>query len=304
MKRKVTQKNSGKNSRKDSRKHSREEWVDRALGGARGQPTWRLASKLGDAWLLMGAMMVVFSLMCVATALYFVAVMAGYPIRRARKLRQREAQRRYQEKLKTQSRERHRIKKYVPTKPCPSVEEVCARWDRSHDSLRDMIDFGLLLFDVEPHVDNSLIMGKDEAGNLVIVGRMPGLKGWLAEHCPHIGYKTAMYYKSLAMKSLKSGKSKMIIGKSRTLHELREALYKDLGIVHYRLGCIRAKRRVCRHDVVGPGQGRNPYQSLIFGTRAWTLETIGEFHLPPSREAQRLSASFRRLADEICANNV
>jgi hypothetical protein len=251
-------------------------------------------------WLVLAFSLALLSAMCAGTALYFAGMMMSYPIRRSRKARQKEAQRRYQEKLRGQSKERHRIKRYIPTKPCPTVEAIIAHWDRSHDSLQEMINFGLLLFDVEPHIDNSLIMGKDEFGNTKIVGRMPGLKGWLAEHCPHIGYKTAMYYKSLAQKSLKSQKSKIFIEKSKTLYELRESLFKDLGIVHYSLGGVRAERRIPEHDVVGPGQGRNQYQSLIFGTRAWTREVFGTVKMDPSREARRLASSFRRLADEIC----
>ena len=81
---------------------------------------------------------------------------------------------------------------------------VAGEWARAHSSAEGRVGFGLLLLKVEEAVDNSIIMGADRFGNHVIVGRMPGLKGWLEEHCPHISYKTAMRYKTLTKKTLKS----------------------------------------------------------------------------------------------------
>ena len=263
-------------------------------------------------------LVVTLPLLGVCAGLALLATMACDAIRLAREHRQKEAKRRYLAKLRAQSYERHRIKKRLPDKPCPGVEAVCAQWDRSHDSLQEMINFGLLLHDVEPYVDNSPIFKKDVHGRLVlapgrdgvmrpvIVGREPGLKGWLAEHCPHIGYKTAMRYKSLAGKSLKSLKGKTLIAKCATLHALQESLYKDLDIVHFRLEKPRIKReRPVRHNLWYPGQGRNPYQSLIFAVRTQTRDALRAFHAsrvpipPPSREAQRLAASFLALANEV-----
>jgi len=84
----------------------------------------------------------------------------------------------------------------------PSGEEMAGQWERAHGSTEGMVRFGMLLLEVEEVADSSPIMGVDAFGNLVIVGRRPGVRGWLKEHCPHIGYKTAMRYKALAKKSL------------------------------------------------------------------------------------------------------
>ena len=57
---------------------------------------------------------------------------------------------------------------------------------------------GALLSEIEPHVDQSLI--RDEAGH--IVGRRPGIRGWLRWNCPELvpHYKAIMAYKALADK--------------------------------------------------------------------------------------------------------
>jgi hypothetical protein len=57
---------------------------------------------------------------------------------------------------------------------------------------------GAMLSDLEPVVDQSYI--RDVAGT--IVGRQPGLRGWIAMHTPDLlpYYKTLMAYKSLADK--------------------------------------------------------------------------------------------------------
>ena len=81
-------------------------------------------------------------------------------------------------------------------------EEAEGLWERAHGSVRGMVQFGMLLLEVEDAVDSSCIMGTDAFGNPFFAGRRPGIKGWLEEHCPHIGYKTAMRYKALAKKML------------------------------------------------------------------------------------------------------
>jgi len=88
-----------------------------------------------------------------------------------------------------------------------TVTQVTGEWARAHGSDEGRVKFGLLLLEAEEAVDNSIIMGEDRFGNHVIVGRRSGLKGWLAEHCPHIGYKTAMRYKALAKRALERGGS-------------------------------------------------------------------------------------------------
>ena len=237
--------------------------------------------------------------------LLFVAEAACSAMRHVRTVKQREAKRRYLEKLKQQSRERHRIKKRIATRPCPTPEEVGAQWDKSHDSLREMINFGLLLLDVEPYVDNSLIFATDDAGRriiaggkAIIIGRNPGLKGWLAEHCPHIGYVTAIRYKSLAEKSQKIKNPAKTIGKSTSAFHLREAIYKELGILHYKLD--RPRRPRCKYgrasSLPRPGQGEHRHQSFIYRLRAQTRDALESL---PDKPAQRFVNALANLANEV-----
>ena len=58
--------------------------------------------------------------------------------------------------------------------------------------LREAVKFGAMLMELETIVGKSH-GGRDTDGD--------GIKGWLAEHCPEINYKTATVYKSLAAKS-------------------------------------------------------------------------------------------------------
>ena len=185
------------------------------------------------------------------------------------------------------------------TRDCniPTAEEVARQWDRTHDSIGEMIRFGLMMLEIEAVTDSSLIMGEDADGTPVIVGRNPGVRGWLTEHCPHIGYKTAMRYKSLARKSLQSRKGKELIAKSETLHALQESLYTDLGIPHCRLEKPRAKRKPALRAMRRPRSGHTPCQSLIFATRVRTHGVRGAFS---AQEARRLGAAFLSLADEVC----
>jgi len=132
----------------------------------------------------------------------------------------------------------------------------------------------------------------------VIVGRNPGVRGWLAEHCPHIGYKTAMRYKSLARKALQSAKGVKIVAKSETAHALQESLYADLGIPHCRLEKPRAKRRRGsrgRSPSMQEG-GRSKCQTLIFATRVRAHDTLDTLSV---QEAGRLGAAFFSLAEDI-----
>jgi len=92
--------------------------------------------------------------------------------------------------------ERRRIRRRWTDAPCPSPADLLAQFARARDSPREMIRFGSLLEDLECYVDNSLRF--DEAGD--IVGREPGIRGWLRENCPELSarYKTVMRYKALA----------------------------------------------------------------------------------------------------------
>ena len=80
----------------------------------------------------------------------------------------------------------------------PKPEQLLAAWEESRTSLAGKLRLGALLSEIEPHVDQSLI--RDEAGH--IVGRRPGILGWLRWNCPELvpHYKAIMAYKALADK--------------------------------------------------------------------------------------------------------
>ena len=80
----------------------------------------------------------------------------------------------------------------------PKPEQLLAAWEESRTSLAGKLRLGALLSEIEPHVDQSLI--RDEAGH--IVGRRPGIRGWLRWNCPELvpHYKAIMAYKALADK--------------------------------------------------------------------------------------------------------
>ena len=80
--------------------------------------------------------------------------------------------------------------------PPPSAEALLAAWERSRNSLAERILLGSLVADLEPAVDASYL--RDAGGT--IVGRAPGIRGWLAENAPELlpHYKALMSYKRLA----------------------------------------------------------------------------------------------------------
>ena len=77
----------------------------------------------------------------------------------------------------------------------PKPEQLLAAWEESRTSLAGKLRLGALLSEIKPHVDQSLI--RDEEGH--IVGRRPGICGWLRWNCPELvpHYKAIMAYKAL-----------------------------------------------------------------------------------------------------------
>ena len=92
------------------------------------------------------------------------------------------------------------IRKRRSLNPVPTAEQVEAQWrvTRENRSPIEKVRLGAMLAALEGTVDNALL--RDDFGN--IIGRNPGLRGWLKEHCPHLAphYKTLMRYKGLADK--------------------------------------------------------------------------------------------------------
>ena len=80
----------------------------------------------------------------------------------------------------------------------PTPERLSEAWTASRNSLEGKLLLGSLLSDIEPVVDRSYIRSEDGT----IVGRRPGIKGWLSWNCPDLlpHYKALMAYKALADK--------------------------------------------------------------------------------------------------------
>ena len=96
------------------------------------------------------------------------------------------------------ARERRRIRRRTTLNAAPTPDELLAQWAKIKGSPEEMIRFGSMLCDLEAYVDNSLI--RNENGE--IVGRNPGIRGWLNTNCQPLAahYKTIMGYKAMAEK--------------------------------------------------------------------------------------------------------
>ena len=105
-----------------------------------------------------------------------------------------------QERLRRQAlaRERRRIRRRTTLNAAPTADELLAQWAKVRKSPEEMLRFGSMLCDLEAYVDNSLV--RNEYGE--IVGRNPGIRGWLNANCQPLAahYKTVMGYKALAEK--------------------------------------------------------------------------------------------------------
>ena len=181
---------------------------------------------------------------------------------------------------RTKAKNHHKVP--LPAPP-GFAEDLQKQWNKVHDSLDEMLKFGRMLVELEDYVDNSFISDNEDN----IVGRMPGMKGFLAEHCPYIGYKTAMRYRTLALKAQEvesKGKTKEIQGKYDTVCELTKRLDKSLGVVHRRLKPHRRPRRCRAPD--------NP----IFSLREQTHSALSK--LDTSQRQQFVSA-LQELVREI-----
>ena len=94
--------------------------------------------------------------------------------------------------------ERRRVRARTTTSPCPTREEVLEAWGHRRDSHEAAVRFGSMIEDLECYIDNSLRRSEDG----VIVGRNPGVKGWLRDNLPELldRYTTVMRYKAAAKK--------------------------------------------------------------------------------------------------------
>ena len=95
-----------------------------------------------------------------------------------------------------------RIQRKTSVNPPPTPAAIRRAWEASRTSLAGKLLAGTLLSDLEPVVDQSYLRAEDGT----IVGRRPGIKGWLQANCPDMlpHYKALMNYKALADKLRKA----------------------------------------------------------------------------------------------------
>ena len=112
-----------------------------------------------------------------------------------RRIRESRRKSRLQQEACRRNLRRNRI---VSVREAPKPAQLLSAWEESRTSLAGKLLLGALLSEIEPHVDQSLI--RDEGGH--VVGRRPGIRGWIRLHCPELEphYKTMMAYKALADK--------------------------------------------------------------------------------------------------------
>ena len=105
-----------------------------------------------------------------------------------------------QERMRRQALacERRRVRRRTTLNAAPTADELLAQWTKVKRNPEEMIRFGSMLCDLEAYVDNSLL--RNENGE--IVGRNPGIRGWLNANCQPLAvhYKTVMGYKAMAEK--------------------------------------------------------------------------------------------------------
>ena len=96
----------------------------------------------------------------------------------------------------TLAEERRRIRMRMTLNRCPTREEILDAWVKVKESNEALLRFGSLMEDLECYVDNSLRRTEDG----IIVGRRPGIKGWLQMEIPalYLKYTTVMAYKAAA----------------------------------------------------------------------------------------------------------
>ena len=82
--------------------------------------------------------------------------------------------------------------------PPPTPEALAAQWEKAHGRgpVEEKIRLGSMMLDIEATVDSSLVRNTDGE----IVGRNPGLRGWLRENCPEMmrHYRMLMDCRQLA----------------------------------------------------------------------------------------------------------
>ncbi len=96
------------------------------------------------------------------------------------------------------AKERRKIRRRRTTNQCPTKFDILKAWIKRNDSHEDALRFGGLIEDLECFIDNKLNRTLDGG----IVGRRPGIKGWLKKNIPALRHKytTVMRFKSMSKK--------------------------------------------------------------------------------------------------------
>ncbi len=134
-----------------------------------------------------------------------------------------------QERMRRQAlaRERRRIRRRTTLNASPTADELIAQWAKVKKNPEEMIRFGSMLCDLEAYVDNSLL--RNESGE--IVGRNPGIRGWLNANCQQLAahYKTVMGYKAMAEKFRQAVGLADPYPATLALEEVKNTVRKDDG---------------------------------------------------------------------------
>jgi len=167
------------------------------------------------------------------------------------------------------------------------VEGLCRQWDKVHDSTEEMVRFGEMMVELDDYVDNSFIF--NASGD--IIGRHPGMKGFLEEECGHVGYSTAIRYRLLAMKAREAERRRREVAECGTACGLGKVLDVCLGVA-YR--CLERPRRRCRRP-----RRDGWVQPAIFSMRE-AVRSAGRL-LDVSRR-RRIVDALREIAREVAVS--
>ena len=132
---------------------------------------------------------------CVGTVVWCVLKCVALILRKVQRPKYYPQERRRRQAL---ARERRRVRRRTTLNTAPTADELLAQWAKVKRNPKEMIRFDSMHCDLEAYVDNSLL--RNENGE--IVGRNPGIRGWLNANCQPLAahYKTVMGYKAMAEK--------------------------------------------------------------------------------------------------------
>ena len=175
------------------------------------------------------------------------------------------------------------------------VENLHQQWDKVRDSVEEALKFGDMLIELEDYVDNSFIFGAGE-----IVGRKPGIKGFLREHFPHVTYKTAMRYRTLALKAReikkdaqKHEKYAKIPSKCKNLREFGDKADDALKVDHRKSRHGKQHRKCHCHTMPGDTQ------PAIFALREQAHSAIGQMY---GAQRERFINAMKELVREFTSS--